>query len=546
MIMSAYSRGDEYDYVIVGAGPAGCVLANRLTESADVSVLLIEAGGWDRSRWIHIPLGIGRILQKRMFDWGYMAEPDANVGGRPLACPRGKIVGGTSSINSMTFVRGHRNDYDRWAQNGLSEWSYKHVLPYFKKLENWEGGETEFRGGSGPIWVQKSRYSDALVEAYLHSAALCGYRLIDDYNAEHQDGFAPVQSTIHNGRRVSGATAYLHPTLRRSNLTVAVRTLATGVIWHGHRAEGVSYRNGRETKIAYARREVILSGGAINSPQLLMLSGIGDPDDLSKQGIKTKVALSGVGENLQDHVAIGIRYLRKDAGPFIRNLRLDRIALALARAELLGTGFAAEMPSRWTAFLRLTDCQPVPDIQLQFRAGPIEAKPYLPPFTKPFPDGFTCRAIMLHPLSRGRIRLSSADPAAPARIQHRLLRHISEMETLRAAFRAIRRLAEQTPVRRFIGAELAPGADWTSDGQLDDYIRATVVMADHPAGTCKMGPSSDPSAVVDTHLRVRGVAGLRVVDASVMPDLTSGNIIAPIYMMAERISDHIRGRAFGA
>jgi 4-pyridoxate dehydrogenase len=276
------------------------------------------------------------------------------------------------------------------------------------------------------------------------------------------------------------------------------------------------------------------------------LSGIGDPDNLSSQGIKTKVALAGVGENLQDHLAIGIRYLRKDVGPFARNLRLDRIALALAQAELFGTGFAAELPSRWTAFLRSTDRQPVPDIQLQFRAGPIEARPYLPPFTKSFPDVFTCRAIMLHPLSRGRIRLSSADPVAPVRIQHHPLRQASEMETLRTAFRTIRRLAEPEPVREFISSELVPGPDCTSDGQLDDYIRATVTIADHPAGTCKMGPPSDPSAVVDTHLRVRGVDGLRVVDASIMPDLTSGNIIAPIYMIAERISDHIRGRTFEA
>jgi 4-pyridoxate dehydrogenase len=541
-VMAKAAERTSYDYVIVGAGAAGCVVAARLTEDPDISVLLLEAGGWDRSRWIHIPLGLGRILQQRMFDWGYSIEPQPNVDGRRLACARGKVVGGSSSINSMTYVRGHRGDYDRWSANGLPTWSYNHVLPYFKRQESWEGGETKYRGGAGPVRTQKSRYSDPLVDAYIAAGLAAGYPSTDDYNGAQQEGFGLVQSMIRDGRRVSASTAYLRPALTRRNLSIAVHALATSVVFDGHRAGGVAYIQEGRTKIGHASREVILSGGTINSPQLLMLSGIGDPDELARHGIAAKAAVPGVGKNLQDHLAIGISYARKEPGPFVRNMRLDRIALALVQAELFGTGFAAELPSRWTAFVRSRDTQPIPDIQLQFRAGPLNARPYMPPFSKPFADGFTCRAILLRPRSRGAIELASSDPLRAARITHNFLTHEQDWETLRAGFRIARRLGEQAPLRPFIASELLPRVGRTSDAELNDHIRATTVTADHPIGTCKLGPDSDRMAVVDPDLRVRGVDGLRVVDASIMPDLIGGNIIASVYMIAEKASDLVRGR----
>jgi 4-pyridoxate dehydrogenase len=531
---------EVYDYVIVGAGPAGCVVANRLTEDPDVSVLLLEAGHRDSSRWIHIPIGLGRILQRRLFDWGYAAEPQDNLNGRQLPCLRGKVLGGTSSINSMTYVRGNRGDYERWAANGLPEWSYEKVLPYFKKLESWEGGASEFRGDRGPVWVQTSRYNEPLVEAYLAAAAECGYPLTDDYNAASQEGFSLIQSMIRKGRRVSAATAYLRPALRRRNLKLQVSAQASRVVFDGRRAVGVEYVCGGKVRVVRAEREVILSGGAINSPQFLLLSGIGPADELAQLGITVKHDSPGVGRNLQDHVAAGVSYLRNGLGPFARNLRLDRIAIAMLQAELFGTGFAAEVPSRWMAFVKSQPNLELPDIQLQFRAGPLDARPYLPPFTRPFADGFTCRAVVSRPRSRGRVTLASADPLLAAKIQFNALSEPEDWATLRAGLRIARQLGETSAVRPFVERELTPGADRTSDANLDQHIRKTATGADHPLGTCKMGPDSDPMAVVDANLRVRGVERLRVVDASVMPDLTGGNIVGPIYMIAERAADLIK------
>ena len=540
------AKGDgHFDYVIVGAGTAGCTLASRLSEESGARVLLMEAGGWDRDPWIRIPLGWGKILRGRLHDWGYFSEPQVNVNERAIECARGKVVGGSSSINAMAYVRGHRVDFERWAAAGLKSWSYANTLPYFRRQESWVGGETLYRGGSGPLTTSYSRYVDVdpLVGACLDAGMAAGYPRTEDYNAELQEGFGLIQSTIRNGRRCSAADAYLKPALRRSNLHVLVNALATRVVIEGNRAVGVDYLQGGRRERVFAGREVILSGGVINSPQLLMLSGIGDPAELLAHQIAVKIPLSGVGKNLQDHVSGVVTYRRKEPGPLHRIMRIDRIAFALARAYLFGTGFAAGLPSGCVAFLKTRANLVAPDIQLLFNAGSMQAKPYLPPFRRGFIDSFSFRPVLLRPESRGSVSLRSSDPGTAPRITSNFLSTDHDLKTLRDGVRMVREIARQAPMQPFVAAEISPGADKVSDADIDAHIRATSMTAHHPMGTCKMGLSSDAMAVVDEELRVFGVDGLRIVDAAVMPDLIGGNINATVGMIAEKAADVIRGRA---
>jgi 4-pyridoxate dehydrogenase len=530
----------EFDYVIVGAGSAGCALAYRLGAEPGVRVLVLEAGRWTADPWVRIPLGWGRILQERRHDWMYFAEPEASVDGRAIECARGKVVGGTSAINAMAYVRGHRSDYDRWAASGLGGWSYAHVLPYFRRQESWEGGASVYRGGDGPLATRSSRYADPLVDAYMEAGAAAGHPLTPDYNSAQQEGFGRLQSTIRNGRRWSGADAFLRPAIARGNVSVAVDALVTRVIFDGARAVGVEHVVGGGRRIVRATREVILAGGVINSPQLLMLSGIGDPEELRSHGIDVKVPLPGVGKNLQDHVCAAIPYNRRTRGPFAENMRIDRLALALAKAWTLGTGFATDLPSGVVAFLKTDAGLPAPDIQMLFHAGPLAATPYLPPFKAAFADGFSARAVLLRPESRGAVKLASADPAAPVRIRQNFLAADADWKVLRAGLRLLRDVGRQRAMAPFVGKELLNGYD---DTALDAHIRATAITAHHPLGTCRMGVASDAMAVVDESLRVFGTEGLRVVDGSVMPDLVGGNINAPIVMIAERSADLLLGRA---
>ncbi len=523
-----------YDYVIVGAGSAGCVLANRLTEDEGASVLLLEAGPQDSSPLIQIPLGLGKLHQHRLYDWGYDAEPDANMHGRAIESMRGKVLGGSHSINVMAYTRGARGDYDRWARNGATGWSYAEVLPYFKRGETWEDGENTWRGGSGPVHVERARAPDPIFDSWVEAGESAGYKANPDFNAASCEGFGRVQFTIHKGRRHSTAAAYLRPALKRPNLTLETGAHARRLTMSGTRATGVEYVRNGAVHHASAGREVLLASGVFNSAQLLMLTGIGPALHLREIGAPTLIDLP-VGENLQDHLAAWFSWTRNGAGAFTNLMRADRIALAMAQAYLLGTGPATTVPTALFAFVRTNDETDVPDIEFMFRANHPAPKVWFPGVRKPAPDSFGIRPTLLHPKSRGHVRLRSTDPFAAPRIAFNFLTDPGDMATIIAGARRALDIAAQKPLDPYRSPG-APAKAW-SDGDIDEMFRKTAITAHHPCGTCAIG------SVVDSQLRVLGAEGLRVVDASVMPDLVSAHINACVLMIAEKASDMIRGRS---
>jgi choline dehydrogenase-like flavoprotein len=515
------------------------VLSARLSAEG-ARVLVLEAGERDRSWLIHLPIGVGKAWQDPRFNWSYMSEPEPHLDGRQIFHPRGKVVGGSSSINMMAYVRGHHADYDRWRQMGLDGWSYSSVLPYFKRAQNFAEASTEYHGTGGPWNIQTTDIDDPIIETFFDAARSAGYDLAEDYNGAVQDGFARLQVNVHKGRRRSAAVAYLHPSLTRPNLDLETGAHVTRVLFDGTKATGVEYVQGGTTHRVAAEREVILSGGAINTPQVLMLSGVGPAEHLRDMGIETIHDLGGVGGNLQDHPAVGIEYLYANESQFHRNLRLDRLAVNMVRARLSGTGPAATPPSSVTGFIKSRPDLEIPDIQMFFRPVAMTARQWFPLIMPPVEQTFAFRACHLRPESRGTIRLRSADTREPVRIRNNFLSTETDRQVLRTSFRVIRELAAQPAFEGVRGRELEPGKDVEDEDAIDAYIRNTLGTVFHPAGTCRMG--IDDEAVVDGDLRVRGLDGLRVVDASVMPDLVGGNINAAVIMIAEKAADAILGK----
>jgi choline dehydrogenase len=525
-----------YDYIIVGAGSAGCVLAHRLSARSELRILLLEAGGPDRSLFIHMPAGIAQVLRDRRLDWRYRTEPEPALGGRRLYWPRGRVLGGSSSINAMCYTRGHPRDYDEWGAAAGERWSFARVLPYFLRAEDQSRGANAWHGSGGPLAVEDLRFRNPLSAVFVEAGVACGLPRNDDFNAAVQEGVGFYQVTQRRGRRCSTATAYLVPARRRANLVVATHCLVSRILFTGARASGVEYRQGGRTYRAHAGREVLVSGGAIGSPQLLLLSGIGPAADLEALRIRIAAASPGVGHNLHDH--LDFCTVNRCTQPLSYDFSRPRSLAVLARYLLTHSGPGASNLAEAGAFVRSAlAVDERPDVQLHFVPAQLDnhGRNRLPG------HGFTVHACTLRPASRGLIRLRSADPADPPRIEPRYLSEPRDLEVLLEGMARARAIIAAAPFARFRGREVFPGEGLSSRGELEEVLRRKAETIYHPAGSCRMG--SDAASVVDGELRVRGVEGLRVVDASVMPRLIGGNTNAPTIMIAEQAADLILGDA---
>ena len=531
-----------FDYIVVGAGTAGCVLAARLSEDPTATVLLLEAGGPDNHPFMSIPLGFSLVAKDPKISWGYASEPEPHADNRRIMLPRGKVLGGCGSINGMIYSRGHPRDYDEWRQLGLAGWSYADVLPYFRRAETSWRGEGEYHGGSGPLPVRKIPIEDAKVLPGLKAAAQrLGHRWLDDFHGAEAEGFSVPEFTIDKrARRASTAAAYLRPVLRRPNLTLELGALTQRVLIENGRAVGVEYVQDGRVVTVRAEQEVVLSGGAYNSPQLLLLSGVGPADELAEAGVRPVHDLPGVGRNLQEHPLSALAFDAKGPIGFDSALRFDRLAFAALQWKLFGTGMAATLPVCCMGFYKTRPELERPDIKGNFYPTTMDSRIWFPLVRKPRGHVLSNFNLVLRPQSRGWVKLRSADAREAPRIQLNLLAEAADRDTLRRTIPMMRELYNTPPLSDLWVREIMPGPDVRTDQEIDAYLRRTVVTAQHPVGTCAMGV--DEQAVVDADLKVRGLEGLRVADASVMPIVTGGNTNAPVIMIAEKASDLILGR----
>ena len=527
-----------YDFVIVGSGSAGSVMANRLSEEGRNKVLVLEFGGSDRGPFIQMPSALSYPMNMGLYNWGFESEPEPHLGGRKLATPRGKVLGGSSSINGMVYVRGHARDFDTWEQMGAKGWGFRHVQPYFKRMEHSHGGEEGWRGTNGPMHVHRGSRKNPLYQAFVEAGRQAGYPVTEDYNGHQQEGFGAMEMTVHHGVRWSAANAFLRPAMRKGWIKVETQAYARRILLEGKRAVGVEYDVAGELHQVRASRAVIIAASTINSPKILQISGIGAPDVLKAAGVDVKHALPGVGENLQDHLEVYFQMISKE--PVTLYSKLNWFSKGLIGLEwmMFGTGLGATNHFESCGFIRSQAGIEYPDIQYHFLPAAMRYDGKAA-FNN---HGFQVHVGPMRSKSRGHVRIRSSDPRANPRILFNYLSHSDDLPEWRRAVRLTRELFQQPAMQRYAGDEIQPGKGVAADEQIDAFVKEHCESAYHPCGTCKMGTATDPAAVVDHECRVIGIEGLYVADSSIMPQVTNGNLNAPTLMIGEKASDHILGK----